>query len=244
MRVGGITIYDELTASPATPPSGQGLVYVKTDGHIYHKNDGGTEAKLSPTDSGWLNVGQFGQDAFFQNGWFNFAQSWQAASYRKRENQVFLRGLVSGGAIGQAIFTLPVGYRPLAATMYAGIATSQASNAPYYETGFTNNGGGMSYAGDPTGDPDPDGTTGPSPSNTNNADAHNHGMNSHTHTMDNHTHEVNHSHNMNHFHGVTVQTVTSAVGTRINVFSSGAVSVESAGQSNGYIGIWGSFFTD
>lgn len=34
-------------SAPATPDSGYGRVYTKTDGYLYHKNDGGTETNLT-----------------------------------------------------------------------------------------------------------------------------------------------------------------------------------------------------
>jgi hypothetical protein len=37
----------EQASSPSTPGSGYGRLYVKSDGHIYFKNDGGTEVDLS-----------------------------------------------------------------------------------------------------------------------------------------------------------------------------------------------------
>jgi len=33
-------------SAPATPPSGRGIVYTKTDGRLYHKDDGGTETDI------------------------------------------------------------------------------------------------------------------------------------------------------------------------------------------------------
>ena len=39
-------------AAPGTPSTGYGLVYVKTDGKVYFKNDGGTEYDLTATGGG------------------------------------------------------------------------------------------------------------------------------------------------------------------------------------------------
>jgi len=41
----------EVADSPDTPTSGYGVLYVKTDGNLYFKNDGGTEYKLTPVPS-------------------------------------------------------------------------------------------------------------------------------------------------------------------------------------------------
>lgn len=42
----------EQSVSPATPPSGFGVVYAKTDGKLYFKNDAGTETDLTATGGG------------------------------------------------------------------------------------------------------------------------------------------------------------------------------------------------
>lgn len=41
------TRYFAEATAPSTPASGSGVLYVKTDGHIYFKDDAGTESKLS-----------------------------------------------------------------------------------------------------------------------------------------------------------------------------------------------------
>ena len=49
----------------------------------------------------------------YQNGWGNYSDAWGPPGYWKDGNGlVWLRGLVSGGTIGQSCFTLPVGSRP------------------------------------------------------------------------------------------------------------------------------------
>lgn len=59
----------------------------------------------------------------FLNGWTNYDSAaiggWQQASYRKVGDEVQLRGLLAGGTIGQAMFTLPVGYRPPSGLIFA-----------------------------------------------------------------------------------------------------------------------------
>jgi hypothetical protein len=72
-------------------------------------------------DSGWFSVGVGGNPAF-QNSWGNFGSGWQVAQYRKVGTQVFLRGLVTGGASSTAIFTLPTGYRPASNTMVPAVS--------------------------------------------------------------------------------------------------------------------------
>lgn len=61
-------------------------------------------------------VGETGEPAF-QNSWVNYGGSYQVAGFRKQGKIVSLTGLVKDGSMtnGDAIFTLPVGYRPGAA---------------------------------------------------------------------------------------------------------------------------------
>jgi microcystin-dependent protein len=60
----------------------------------------------------WHTVGQPGEPAF-ENGWGNYGGSFAPASFRKwPDGTVSIRGLVSGGAVNSAVFTLPSGYRP------------------------------------------------------------------------------------------------------------------------------------
>ena len=67
----------------------------------------------TPPDTAWRYVGQAGQPAF-QNGWSNLdGAGGRSARFRKLSNgMVTVQGCVSGGTVGQPIFTLPVGYRP------------------------------------------------------------------------------------------------------------------------------------
>ena len=45
--VGQGLVLVEQSSSLATPASGFGVVYCKTDGHLYFKNDAGTETQLT-----------------------------------------------------------------------------------------------------------------------------------------------------------------------------------------------------
>jgi hypothetical protein len=66
----------------------------------------------------WHEVGAPGQPAF-QNGWENTAPGTvtpeSVAFYKDQEGVVHLRGLAESGALNQAIFHLPAGYRPASA---------------------------------------------------------------------------------------------------------------------------------
>lgn len=49
---GQSAVLSEQSSSPATPASGYGIVYAKTDGKLYFKNDAGTETDLTATGGG------------------------------------------------------------------------------------------------------------------------------------------------------------------------------------------------
>jgi len=52
---GASAVLSEQSTSPATPASGYGIVYAKTDGKLYFKNDAGTETDLTATGGGGTN---------------------------------------------------------------------------------------------------------------------------------------------------------------------------------------------
>lgn len=47
-----------------------------------------------------------------ENGWTDYGQPYGPAGFFKRQGMVRLTGVVAGGAGGQAILTLPGGFRP------------------------------------------------------------------------------------------------------------------------------------
>jgi hypothetical protein len=55
------------------------------------------------------------------NGWVNFGSSYNYSTvgYRKLGDMVWLKGLLKSGTVGAVMFTLPVGYRPLARCGFA-----------------------------------------------------------------------------------------------------------------------------
>jgi hypothetical protein len=64
-------------------------------------------------------VGATGEVAF-QNAWVNFGGSNATCSYYKDAfGRVWLKGTVKTGTIGNTIFTLPSGYRPAEAELFA-----------------------------------------------------------------------------------------------------------------------------
>lgn len=61
----------------------------------------------------WHEVGGSGEPAF-QNSWVNYGGTYETAGFSKVGGRVFLKGLVKNGTVGypNAVFTLPVGFRP------------------------------------------------------------------------------------------------------------------------------------
>ena len=58
------------------------------------------------------------------NGWLNFGSGFTVAGYRKIGDLVWLKGTVKSGTLGAAMFTLPVGFRPLASGQTVNIVES------------------------------------------------------------------------------------------------------------------------
>jgi hypothetical protein len=75
----------------------------------------GTQSTLNITMDVWHQVGASGEPAF-QNSWSNMdgpAPAGRYARFRKYpDGRVRLAGVIKTGTLGQAAFTLPVGYRP------------------------------------------------------------------------------------------------------------------------------------
>ena len=83
-----------------------GNTYTNTeiDTKLNEKSDNTNENWIAPT---------------FQNSWVNYGSPFQTAGYYKKDNRVYLRGLVKNGTVGQSIFTLPVNYRPTATEIFS-----------------------------------------------------------------------------------------------------------------------------
>ena len=73
----------------------------------------------------WHNVGASGEPAF-QNSWANVGAPYQVCRFGKLpNNELWIEGRITGGAIDTVAFTLPVGYRPLKKYVYnVALATS------------------------------------------------------------------------------------------------------------------------
>ena len=81
------------------PPGAQGNIRAWTDAIA--------PSIVGAITSVWTAVGAF------LNGWANYGSIWRPASYRKEGKRVALAGMIQGGTMGVAAFTLPVGFRPL-----------------------------------------------------------------------------------------------------------------------------------
>lgn len=75
------------------------------------------EVKIN--DTGWIQLTLI-------NGWGSHGTQWQQPSYRKVNNEVFVRGLISGGIANSVCANLPSGYRPRKTTYF--IAASDSGN--------------------------------------------------------------------------------------------------------------------
>ncbi len=68
---------------------------------------------IATIGSGWHLVGGVGEPAF-QNSWGNLGAGFQPVRFRRQGDEVTIEGVAAGGGLGTTVFTLPVGYRPLA----------------------------------------------------------------------------------------------------------------------------------
>lgn len=174
------------------------------------------EADLATTPPGLVDSGWIAVASFASAGWANYGGGWAAAAYRKIGAQVFLKGLVAGGAVGSAILTLPAGYRPPETAM---LVTAVA-------------GVGVSSAGD-SGNVAPDSGL---PSN-NSTSAQTAGT-AHTHTLSNHRHSLGHSHP-----SVAVSGTAGQVGVRLDISAAGVV-VASGANTTAWQSLWCSFLVN
>lgn len=77
----------------------------------------------------WHTVGGPGEPPF-ESTYTAPLGSFQVPQFRLEGDVVRLRGAASGGAVGNNVFTLPVGYRPPAALRFS-IATASTTNPGY-----------------------------------------------------------------------------------------------------------------
>lgn len=105
-----------LTGDPTNPPAELLVNQLLWDG----------DSTLVSSGTDWVGFP-------FQNSWTNYGYGWQAPQYRRLGDTVELRGLAlkaTDSAAGEAIATLPVGFRPPAPVIYnvrAGSNNTQGS---------------------------------------------------------------------------------------------------------------------
>lgn len=139
-----------------------------------------------PSQGGGAGCGPYTVVSVFLNSWANVGAPWTVLQYRLCDDDIHIKGFISGGADGSVVFNLPVGSRPSADTIIPGVDTSGnlvefsvdastgdvtysvcASNVgpsgltgPTGATGSTGAQGGVGSTG-PTGPTGPTGATGP-----------------------------------------------------------------------------------
>ena len=87
-----------VAADPTSPPDGS--VWIRSDtGNLNWRANGTTQ------QSAWTAV-------TFAGTWVDFGAPWQVAQYRRRGDDVQIRGAIKSGTINTAAFTLPAGFRP------------------------------------------------------------------------------------------------------------------------------------
>jgi hypothetical protein len=75
-------------------------------------------------------------EAPFTNGWANFGSGYEPASYYKdTAGRVYLQGMITGGTIGLAAFTLPAGCRPSGQIVFDAQANSALGRVDVFPNG-------------------------------------------------------------------------------------------------------------
>jgi hypothetical protein len=110
VQVGGATVANNVSVS-----KDHSSLAVFTAGQGPAGPTGATGGNATVPMDTWHYVGAAGEPAFL-NSWANYGSGYPGLHYRKNpDGRVVMAGVVRGGALGTAVFTLPVGYRPIAA---------------------------------------------------------------------------------------------------------------------------------
>lgn len=96
--LGGISFFDENS------------ILIKTTNEVQTGEN--IQFNATTNDLSVKTENTFVQSSDFTNGWGNLSTNNSFAGYSKIGNIVFLSGIVTGGALGDSIFTLPIDYRP------------------------------------------------------------------------------------------------------------------------------------
>lgn len=100
----------------ATTTWGSASAYCEQNCRFYVEDIGPTSSQALPLPA----IPQAWTAPAFLSGWGNFGlYGYAPAGYRKIGDIVSLRGLVSGGTVSQAVFVLPVGFRPAYGEVFA-----------------------------------------------------------------------------------------------------------------------------
>lgn len=113
------------TASAAQPPPNWVLIVTRANvsgATPYRWGDGVTH--------------DFVRAPTFANGWTNYGAPYQSAGYYKDGARVVVTGMVANGTVGQNVFVLPTGYRPLERQVYTQVGTGNAiARVDVFDTG-------------------------------------------------------------------------------------------------------------
>lgn len=93
---------------------------------------------LETPDVTWCEVGATGNPAFMNN-WVNYGSPFNTCAFRKDAmGYVHLKGLVKNGTVGSgfAVFTLPVGYRPIGQQLIVTMSTSVIGRVDITTVGY------------------------------------------------------------------------------------------------------------
>lgn len=93
---------------------------------------------LSTPDAAWIEVGSGGSAPAFANSWVNYpvGDGYNTCAFRKDAlGYVHIKGLTASGTMNAAIFTLPVGYRPLKSHIIACVSNQLLGRINVYQNG-------------------------------------------------------------------------------------------------------------
>ena len=113
--VTGAKVKDESVTGADVLESSLGKVPSATSADHAASADRATAADTLAAPEAWHEVGGVVGNPSFQNGWLNYSTGGcctTAGYYKDRFGFVHLKGMISGGLIFSAAFTLPAGYRP------------------------------------------------------------------------------------------------------------------------------------
>jgi hypothetical protein len=122
-------VYQEVVSiSWASPDS-----HVWTAGEVLTASNMNTYIRLNLD---WLYGDTTWTAPVFTNGWANYGSGANNGGFRLVGTRVALRGTIALGTLGQAAFTLPVGYRPLGSSTFVCISNNALGSVGVFTTGL------------------------------------------------------------------------------------------------------------